>query len=184
MSTKAVHLEIASDLSTGMFISTLKRFIARRDYPCEIWSDNGTNFVGSDRYLQELQDALKKNSKPAEHFLANVGIKWIFNPPSAPHRGGIWEAAVKSVKRHLIAVVGSDATTYEELLTILTQVEACLNSRPLCALSNLPDSYDALTPGHFLIGQPLNLIPESDVSRILTNRLDMWQRMHKQTIEV
>ncbi|XP_062715058.1 uncharacterized protein LOC134291384 [Aedes albopictus] len=184
MSTKAVHLEVASDLSTGMFISALKRFIAKRGYPSEIWSENGTNFVGADRYLQEFQHALNNNNKSADQFLTNVGIKWVFNPPSAPHRGGIWEAAVKSVKRHLLAVVGSEATTYEELSTILTQVEACLNSRPLCALSNLPDCYDALTPGHFLVGQPLNLIPEPDVSQIPTNRLDMWQQMHKQTIEV
>ncbi|XP_065088590.1 uncharacterized protein LOC135710068 [Ochlerotatus camptorhynchus] len=184
MSTKAVHLEVASDLSSNVFIAALKRFIARRGYPNEIWSDNGTNFVGTDRWLHELQRTLENNSKTAGHFLSNLGIKWVFNPPSSPHRGGIWEAAVKSVKKHLLAVLGSEALTYEELATILAQVEACLNSRPLCPLSSNPDSYEALTPGHFLIGQPLNLIPEPDVQHIPSNRLDKWQLVQKYSDEV
>ncbi|XP_065075569.1 uncharacterized protein LOC135699280 [Ochlerotatus camptorhynchus] len=166
MATKAVHLEVASDLSTNMFICALKRFISRRSHPNEIWSDCGTNFVGTDRWLKEIQTARQIHNDAACRFLTNYGIKWVFNPPSAPHRGGIWEAAVKSAKKHLMAVVGSGAATFEEHSTVLAQVEACLNSRQLCPLSSNPDSYEALTPGHFLFGQSMNLIPEPDVRHI------------------
>ncbi|XP_058457003.1 uncharacterized protein K02A2.6-like [Malaya genurostris] len=184
LSTKAIHLEAASDLSTSVFIAALRRFISRRGYPNEIWSDNGTNFVGADRWLQEMSAALSSGTSRVSHFLSNLGIKWMFNPPSSPHRGGIWEAAVKSAKKHLVAVLGTSAMTYEELATILTQVEACLNSRPLCPLSSNPDSYEALTPGHFIVGHPMNLIPEPDVRKVPTNRLDQWQLMQKHTAEI
>lgn len=89
--------------------------------------------------------------------------------------GGLWEAAVKSAKTHLRKVLGNESATYEELYTILTQIEACLNSRPLCALSNSPDSCEALTPGHFIIQQPMNLLPEPSVSDVPRNRLDNWK---------
>ncbi|XP_062557335.1 uncharacterized protein LOC134222207 [Armigeres subalbatus] len=152
LSTRAVHLEAAGDMSTNTFLGTLKRFISRRGYPSEIWSDNGTNFIGADHTLQDLLKQVRTHDKEASRFLSNIGIKWTFIPPSAPHMGGIWEAAVKSAKWHLVAELGTEAITFENLSTILCQVEACLNSRPICALSTNPDSCEALTPGHFLLG--------------------------------
>lgn len=98
--------------------------------------------------------------------------------------GGIWEAAVKSVKHHLVAELGTEATTFEDLTTILCQIEACLNSRPLCPLSSNPDSCEALTPGHFLVGQPLNLIPEPDLQHIPRNRLDQWQSIQQRSVQI
>ncbi|XP_038122496.1 uncharacterized protein LOC119771145 [Culex quinquefasciatus] len=184
LSTKAVHLEVASDLSTNTFISVLKRFVSRRGYPVEIWSDNGTNFVGADRVLQEFVEQIQFNGKEAARFLSNLGIKWTFNPPSAPHMGGIWEAAVKSTKKHLVAELGDEAITFEDLSTILCQVEACLNSRPLCALSSNPDSVEALTPGHFLVGQPMNLVPEPNVQHLPVGRLDHWQALQRRAANI
>ncbi|XP_062538001.1 uncharacterized protein LOC134206316 [Armigeres subalbatus] len=93
LSTRAVHLEVASDLSADTFIGSLKRFISRRGYPVEIRSDNGTNFVGADRKLREFFEQIHSSSKNASRYFGNLGINWIFNPPSAPHMGGIWEAA-------------------------------------------------------------------------------------------
>ena len=81
-------------------------------------------------------------------------------PECASHFGGIWEAAVKSLKYHLRRVIADTKLTFEELTTILTQVEACLNSRPLTSLPRDPDSVEALTPGHYLIWKPL----QSDTS--------------------
>ena len=68
--------------------------------------------------------------------LTNDGTKWSFNPPAAPHFGGKWEAAVKSVKYHLRRTIGDTALTYEELTTLLVQIEAVLNSKPLQPLSD------------------------------------------------
>ncbi|XP_038116638.1 uncharacterized protein LOC119768917 [Culex quinquefasciatus] len=183
LSTKAVHLEAVSDLTSQGFISALKRMIARRGYCCEIWSDNGTNLVGADRLLQEIYEAIMAHSKEAEQFLCNLGIKWKFIPPASPHQGGIWEAAVKSAKSLLRPVVGNEKLTFEELSTVLCQIEACLNSRPLCPLSTSPDSLEALTPGHFLVGQPLNMIPEPDVMHLKMNQLDRWQKMQRYSTE-
>lgn len=98
--------------------------------------------------------------------------------------GGLWEAAVKSAKLHLYKVLSRGPQTYEQLYTILTQVEACLNSRPLCAVSNSPDDYNVLTPGHFIIGQPLNLLPEPAVPNVPVNRLDSWEVCQRQVEEI
>lgn len=180
LATKAVHLEAATDLSANTFIAALKRFCARRGLPNQLWSDNGTNFVGADRQLKELLASATFNSEVNQH-LNNLGIQWNFITPSAPHMGGIWEGAVKSMKKHLRVVLGTAVLNFEELSTLLTQIEACLNSRPLCALSSSVDSCEALTPGHFIIGQPLNLVPEPGVSDVPTNRLDRYRQLRKMT---
>lgn len=157
-STKAVHLEIVSDLSTLGCIAALKRFVARRGKPIEVYSDCGTNFVGAKNYL-------KSSSLSAiGDFLASEGVKWNLNVPSAPHFGGLWEAAVKSMKFHLKRVIGASILSQEEFCTVLAEVEAVLNSRPLVATSDDPGEPSVITPGHFLIGADLKRVPEPDVT--------------------
>jgi hypothetical protein len=90
-------------------------------------------------------------------------IIWEFNPPSAPHFGGLWEVGVKSVKTHLRRTIGEQILTFQELYTLLTQIEAVLNSRPLWAISSDPNDLTALTPGHFLTLVPLTCLPEPDL---------------------
>ncbi len=86
-------------------------------------------------------------------------------PERSPHFGGIWEAAVKSFKNHLKRIVGNVKLTYEETNTVLTQIEACLNSRPLVPIDTPDDdSIETLTPSHFLIGQPLAALPDPSFS--------------------
>jgi hypothetical protein len=97
--------------------------------------------------------------------------------PSAPYMGGLWESAVKSAKHHLKRVAGNALFSFEEMQTLLTQIEACLNSRPLTPLSSDPNDLNPLTPGHFLTGAPLNAIPEQDTTFTATNRLSRWQRV-------
>ena len=82
------------------------------------------------------------------------------NPPAAPHFGGIWEAAVKSTKYHIRRVLGDNTLTYEEFSTLLCQIEACLNSRPLTPLSDDPSDVQPLTPAHFLIQTASYIVPE------------------------
>ena len=86
-------------------------------------------------------------------------------PERAPHFGGLWEAAVKAAKFHLKRVVGETRLNFEEMTTISTQIEACLNSRPLgMVTSHSPDSLVPLTPGHFLIGKAMKAYPEPQVT--------------------
>lgn len=145
-----------SDLSTNAFMAAFDRFVARRGLPAEVYSDCGTNFVGADKQLQVLINS------PAGRTALQDGrpvCNWHFNPPSAPHFGGLWEAAVRSAKRLLIRVVGNHILSYEELSTVLTRIEAVLNSRPITPMSTDPHDFEVLTPGHFLIGQPLLAVP-------------------------
>ena len=100
-------------------------------------------------------------------------------PPKSPNFGGLWEAGVKSFKFHLKRVVGNAKLTFEELLTVANQIEAILNSRPIIPLSNDVNECDVLTPGHFLIGRPLNAIVEPSLINIPDNRLTVWERTTK-----
>lgn len=85
--------------------------------------------------------------------------QWPYNPPGSPHFGGLWEAAVRSTKSLLFWTMGTHIFTYEELSKLLTRIEAVLNSRPLTPLTADPSDLDYLSPGHFLIGQPLLAVP-------------------------
>lgn len=180
-STRALHLELVSSLSTEAFIAALRRFVARRGKPSDIFSDCGTNFIGADRQLRELVALYSNpshNSQVSDQ-LSQDGIKWHFNPPGAPSFGGLWEAGVKSVKFHLRRIIGSNRLNFEEMTTIITQVEAVLNSRPITALSSDPSDMTALTPGHFLIGGPLVAAPDQDLTDEKFSRLNRWQMLQQ-----
>lgn len=179
--TRAIHLELVTDLSSDAFIAALKRFISRRGKCSDIYSDCGSNFVGAKRKLLEVEKLSKSKSynKNINQYLSDIGINWHFNVPGAPHMGGLWEAGIKSTKYHLKRVVGETKLTYEEFATLLTQIEACLNSRPITALSNDPSDLSALTPGHFIIGRSLTSIPEPDYINSKISYLNRWQIIQK-----
>ena len=158
LTTKAAHLELVSDLTTSNFIATLTRFMSRRGKPSHIYTDNGGTFVGTNNKLQELYSFLSMNQGEIAKPSAQENIEWHFIPPYTPHMGGMWEACVRSLKYHLNRILGTTTFTFEELSTILTRIEACLNSRPLCPLSENPEDFQVLTPGHFLVGRPLTSI--------------------------
>ncbi|XP_070527375.1 uncharacterized protein [Cardiocondyla obscurior] len=174
LSTRAVHLELVGDYSTPAFIGAFTRFCSRRGLPQSIYSDNGTNFVGADKELTAAYRAALRDP----NFLnqtASDRVAWHFIPPAAPHFGGIWEAGVRSVKHHLRRVVGSHTLSNEEFVTLLCQVEACLNSRPIAPMSDSLEDYQYLTPGHFLIGSPLTVPPEPSLFELKEGRLTRWQ---------
>ena len=174
---KAVHLELVSDLTSEAFIRALRRFISRRGKPSLIWSDNGTNFVGAAKELKAIFAFLQEPETQRDifTFCTTQSIDWKFIPERAPHFGGLWEAAVKSMKLHLRKVIGENKLTFEEYSTVLHQVEACLNSRPICPLPDSEDGIDALTPGHFLIGRPLEALPDPSYVYQPNSMLRRWQ---------
>ncbi|XP_054287927.1 uncharacterized protein LOC129003652 [Macrosteles quadrilineatus] len=178
-STSALHLELVTDYSAEAFIAAYKRFTARRGISSTLSSDCGTTFIGADAELKRLFTASTTTSTKLRDLLTKDGALWKFNPPSAPHFGGHWEAGVKSVKYHLKRIVGNTQLTYEEFTTILTQIEAVLNSRPLCKLTDDPDDLSTLTPAHFLVGSSLSTIPEPDLKEVPTNRLSRWQLLQQ-----
>ncbi|XP_055623046.1 uncharacterized protein LOC129766502 [Toxorhynchites rutilus septentrionalis] len=176
--TKAMHLEIASDLSTKSFISILRRFIGYRGMPAEIHSDNAKNFSGARNELKELHEILNNQTSCNAicNELSQKGIEWKFIPPRAPNFGGLWEAAVRSVKTALKKEIGLQQLSYDHFTTLLVQITATLNSRPLSPLSDDPTEFEALTPAHFLIGSSMKALPEPNFISKPTNRLDHYQQ--------
>ncbi|XP_045457511.1 uncharacterized protein LOC123667716 [Melitaea cinxia] len=165
LSTKAVHLEVVSTLSTDGFIAALRHFVSRRGRCNVIHSDCGTNFVGAASQLASCMEQATNSER----------IAFKRNPPSSPHFGGVWEIQVKAAKSHLYRIVGDQTLTFEELTTLFTQIESILNSRPLCPLSSDPNDLNVLTPGHFLTLEPLTAVPDPDYSNVNLNRLSRWQ---------
>ena len=144
-------------METDSFINALRRFVARRGPPSDIYSDNGTNFVGADRKLkQSLQEW---NQSQIADFLSQKGIQWHFNPPAAPHFGGIWERLVQSCKKALKVVLHGQVVTDEVLETAFAETEALVNSRPLTEVSSSSSDLEAITPNHFLISRANPVLP-------------------------
>ncbi|XP_066589335.1 uncharacterized protein [Prorops nasuta] len=175
--TKAIHLEAVSDLTTQSFLAALRRFTSRRGLCQRLYSDNGTNFQGADKELRSLFKTSSDFYSTISADLANQGIDWEFIPPNAPHFGGLWEAGVKATKHHLVRVIGEQVLTYEEFATLLTEIEVCLNSRPLYPFTGDIEDLTALTPSHFLLGHSSSLIPDLPLQDINENRLSRYQLM-------
>lgn len=172
-STKAIHTELVTELSSEAYLAALRRFVARRGRCSRLVSDQGKNFVGANSTLQRLLKDV------AEH---DHQIKFEFNPPGSPHFSGLAEAGIKAVKTHLSRVIGSQRLTYEEFSTVLTQVEALLNSRPLTPLSADPNDLSVLSPGHFLTMEPLSVVPDEDLADTKVSVVQRWrllQKMHQ-----
>jgi hypothetical protein len=175
MATKAIHLEVVSDLTSSAFLAAYRRFVSRRGLCAELFSDNGTTFVGADAELRCMFRAVSEFYKDVSPQLIQDGTSWSFIPPYAPHFGGLWEAGVKSVKSLLLKAVGSHTLTFEELTTVLAQVEACLNSRPLTPLSSDASDLSVLTPSHFLIGSTLVVVPELPIDEDPSRIISRWR---------
>lgn len=173
---KCIHLEAVSDLTKDAFIMTLRRFIARRGKPTEIFSDNGTNLVAA---AKEIGNFIKQSQESLSDFANEQAIHFKFIPAYSPHFGGIWEAGVKSAKHHIKHVMGNSHLTFEEISTLFAQVEAILNSRPLCPLSSSPNDLLPLSPGHFILGRPLTALPTPDLNDCKDHLLKRYERLER-----
>ena len=153
---RAVHLELASGLSVAAFLECFRRFIARHGRPHAAYTDNGTNFTGTNNAFSELdwQKIIK--------FCSTIQIRWYFNPPSGPWWGGWWENVIGVVKNILRKVLGKAFLSYEELTTVLCDTEAIINSRPLAFISENPDDLMPLTPSCFLQENTEIGVPDCD----------------------
>ncbi|XP_070142318.1 uncharacterized protein [Drosophila kikkawai] len=174
-STKAIHLEPTSDLTTEKFLAAFARFVSRRGCPRQVQSDNGKTFVGAAAVLsREFLQAVKESVTNA---YSHQELLWQFIPPGAPHMGGLWEAGVKSFKTLFYKSTATRKYTFEELSTLLAKIEACLNSRPLAPMSEDPTDLLALTPGHFLVGGPLLATVEPEIKGASTSIINRWQHL-------
>jgi hypothetical protein len=133
-STRALHIEILASMDTDSLINAFRRFVSRRGTPLKIWSDLGTNYVGA---KNELARSLKELERSKIHeFCLKQNVEWVFNPPCAPHMGGVFERMVKTVKRVFNAILSNARLTDEILNTLMCEVENLVNSRPITKVSS------------------------------------------------
>ncbi|XP_035204599.1 uncharacterized protein LOC118179536 [Stegodyphus dumicola] len=175
--TRAIHLELVSDLRTDVFLLALQRFVSRRSLPHTVYTDNAITFCAADKELKLLWDTI--SSAKAQQFYAHHNIKWKFIAPRAAWWGGWWERMIGSIKRCLRKTLGKALLDDARLITVLCDIEAALNSRPIVHEYGIKDdSEEALTPSHFLIGKKLTIIPSSPTNPE-TNLNHMWKnRQH------
>jgi transposase InsO family protein len=173
LTTRAVHLEVAHALSSDSFLMALHRFMARRGKPQKILSDNGTNFVAAEKELADEIQAI--NSKKLRDELLVEAIEWSFNPPHAPHMGGVWERLVKSVKTLLRHLAGSRLLTDEELVSFLCEAEKILNDRPLTRMGSDHRDPTPLTPSDLLLVRGNTCAPDTEGNNIRRR----WQVVQK-----
>ena len=152
--TRALHLEIVPNLSCEAFLLCLKRFVSRRGVPNLIVTDNAKTFKAASKRLTNIFKSAAVN-----HYLVRHNIKWKYNLAKAPWWGGFYERLIKGVKLCLKKNVGKSRLSYDELQTIVSEIEGVLNSRPLTYLySN--ELEEPLTPSQLVIGKRLLNMPE------------------------
>lgn len=149
---RAVHLELVPDLTTDSFLRCFKRFVARRGMPHRMISDNGKTFKAAAKTIHKLS-----KSDAVREYGSNVGVEWSFNLEKAPWWGGIFER-IRTMKRCLKKTIGRANITYDELMTVVTEAEMIMNSRPLSYVST-EDIEEPLTPSHLLVGRRLLSLP-------------------------
>ena len=180
LNLRAIHLELASSLSTDSMIMALRRMISRRGKPTRVFTDNGTNLVGA---KTELKKALNKfDQDEILQQTAIHGIEWRFIPPASPHMGGYWERLIGSGKRAREATLKKQAPREEVLQTVLTKAEFSVNSRPLTYVSVDPTDSESITPNNLLLPYRKHDQTSGAPGVFLTNDLILWKQWRKSQV--
>lgn len=183
MCSKAVHLEIVSDLSAEKFMEAFARFCGRRTVPTHLYSDQATNFHGADNVMQAQWETIRKDC--TQH-LAIQHIKWDYTPAGSPNFGGLWEANIRIMKSFLKRMAEPIKLTYEDMTTVLCRIEGIMNSRPMTVSPTNPDDDPALTPFHLLTLRGMKLspletlpIPDGPLTKRMTQLRELNQHYWK-----
>ena len=151
LTTRAIHIELIESMDTSSFINALCRFLAIRGLAIQLRSDCGTNFTGA---YNELQSCLKAMNNPTvQSYLSSEGCEWIVNSPHASHTGGVWERMIGVTRRILDSTLTDTSPahlTHEVLSTLMAEVTAIENARPLVPVPTDPDMPEILTPSNLL----------------------------------
>ena len=156
-STRAVHLDLVRDMTAETFLRSFRRFVARRGTPARMISDNAKTFKS---IAVSITNAFE--SPEVKKFFSVIHVEWRFNLEKVPWQGGVFERMIKSAKRCLRKAIGKNCLTFDELLTLVTEVEGVLNSRPLTYVYS-DDITEPLTPSHLLVGYRILTLPYDTV---------------------
>ena len=157
--SRAIHIEVAMDLTTNASINALCRFLSRRGPILHFPSDNRTNFVSAKKTLREALHWW--NQHKIKDFLLQKEIQWIFNPPNASHMGGAWERMIRSLRRILTSLMTEQTLDDNQLHIFLLEAESILNSCPLTPITTDADGLEPLMLNHFLKLCPTGNFPSS-----------------------
>ena len=155
--TRAVHMELVWDLTTESFTRSFRRFTSTRGMCRVIYSDNGKNLEKGEKDLKFYLELMK--GKAFQSYLTENNIEWKFILECSPWWGGFYERLMTSLKKPLKKILGKSRINVDEMSTLLKEVEAQVNSRPLCSPSDEPLEQNYLTPASFLIGRPTMNMP-------------------------
>lgn len=171
-STRAVHLELVRSLTVESFLLAFRRFTSRRGLPATLISDNAKTFKGSSKEVQKIA-----RSKEVMRYLSNNGIVWKFIIEKAPWWGGFWERLIQSVKRCLKKCIGRTTLNYDELHTLLIEVESVVNSRPLTYVEDDQDGVTyTLCPSHLINGRRITSTPNGGHFEVISTNASLTRR--------
>ena len=152
--SRAIHLEIVTDLTVESFLYAFRRFAGRRSVPQLLLSDNGSTFLAAAEELKTLFQSVELSEA-----LAQKGTEWRFIPKRAPWFGGFWEHLIGLTKTSLKKTLGRTYATLESLQTIVVEIEAHHNDRPLTYVSSDIGDPEPITPSHLLHGRRIVTLP-------------------------
>tara|TARA_B110000881_G_scaffold142907_1_gene126249 strand:- start:157 stop:5301 length:5145 start_codon:yes stop_codon:yes gene_type:complete len=175
LASKAIHLECAASLDTDACINVIRRFISRRGQVTEIRSDNGSNLVGAKR---EMQNEIKSWNQTRIHdSLLQKNVDWIFNPPGGSHHGGIWERQIRTIRKLMCATVREQLLTDDNLQTLLCEIEAIVNGRPITRIPGEVSDPEALTPNHLLLLKGNVQLPPAVTEKLSQYARRRWKQV-------
>ena len=181
--TRAVHLEVVTNLTVETFLQAFRRFCSRKSIPRIVMSDNACTFISASEEIRQLC-----NSETLRETLSTQGIEWQFITKRAPWFGGWWERLIGLTKTCLKKILGKALVDLETLQTVVTEIESILNDRPLTYTSSDPEDLEPLTPAHLLYGRRINTLPypqtsEIDMSDVTTIRKEnITKRAERQSL--
>ena len=167
-SKRAVHLEVTPSLTVFSFLCAFRRFTSRRGVPALLMSDNAKTFRAASMEIRELC-----RSEEVLRYLADMRISWTFIVEKAPWWGGFWERLVKSIKRPLKKVIGRTSLTYDQIQSLIVEIEGLLNARPLTYIYDDSESISStLSPSHLIYGRCIVNSPNGQYFEVIsTNKI-------------
>jgi transposase InsO family protein len=156
LTVRAIHLELVQNMTAEEFLLALRRFFARRGRPQRVVTDNGPQFGVASSVCKTWKDVV--SDPDIINFCANQSIQWSFITAYSPWMGGVFERAVGIVKNPLRKVMGKSLMNISQLQTVLCEVEAIVNNRPLTYVGDKFPEIQPITPRHFLTLNPNNQV--------------------------
>ena len=174
LTVRAIHIKVTGNLQKESCIMAFQPFFSRRGIPERIHSDNALNFTSAAKTFQESSFTTTELQKHAE----SKKITWKFIPPGAPHFGGTWERLIGMSKRLFFNTAGSEKLQKDSFSTLICQVEALFNSRPLTSVSSDIRKMGSLTPGRFLTGMTTGLPADTTISSKDRETGKLWNNIN------